>query len=85
MAWLSRRIAAADQARIFEEFTQLDGGANRANQGTGLGLALSRRLLELMKGSVRVHSNAGHGSVFTISLPAARKPRESSGAEVRAA
>jgi PAS domain S-box-containing protein len=68
-------IAAEDQARIFNEFTQLDAGANRANQGTGLGLALSRRLLELMNGTVRVESTAGVGSTFTVSLPAARKPR----------
>jgi PAS domain S-box-containing protein len=68
-------IAAEDQARIFNEFTQLDSGVNRANQGTGLGLALTRRLLELMNGTVKVESRPGTGSVFTLSLPAARKPR----------
>ena len=68
-------IPAAYQARIFEEFTQLDSGANRASPGTGLGLALSRRLLELMDGSVRVESEPGRGSVFTISVPAVRKPK----------
>jgi protein-histidine pros-kinase len=78
-------IMAADQARIFEEFTQVDAGANRASQGTGLGLALSRRLMELMKGSVTVESSAGRGSVFTVSLPAARKPRERARATVKAA
>jgi PAS domain S-box-containing protein len=68
-------IAASNHTRIFEEFTQLDAGANRASQGTGLGLALSRRLLELMNGSVSVESEPGRGSVFTVSLPAARRPR----------
>jgi two-component system cell cycle sensor histidine kinase PleC len=68
-------IAVGDQARIFNEFTQLDSGVNRANQGTGLGLALTRRLLELMNGTVKVQSTPGSGSVFTVALPAARKPR----------
>jgi signal transduction histidine kinase len=78
-------IPAADQARIFDEFTQLDAGANRAAYGTGLGLALSRRLMELMEGTVRVDSVPGRGSVFTISMRAARAPRRKATAATRAA
>jgi len=60
-------ICEADHERIFEEFTQLAEG--RRAGGTGLGLTLTRRLVEAMGGSVRVASRLGHGSTFTIRLP----------------
>jgi signal transduction histidine kinase len=62
-------IAAEDQARIFEEFQQTDIGA-RQPEGTGLGLALSKRLIELHGGRIWVNSELGSGSMFTFALPA---------------
>jgi signal transduction histidine kinase len=62
-------IAAEDQARIFEEFQQTDIGA-RQPEGTGLGLALSKRLIELHGGRIWVDSQLGSGSMFTFALPA---------------
>jgi signal transduction histidine kinase len=61
-------IAPEDQQRIFEEFQQTDVGA-QASEGTGLGLALSKRLVELHGGRIWVESERGHGSRFTFSLP----------------
>ena len=62
-------IAAEDQSRIFEEFQQVDSGAGRAQQGTGLGLTLTRRFAHLHNGEVTVKSGVGMGSTFTLSLP----------------
>lgn len=62
-------IAAADQARLFRPFVQLDSSLARKHQGTGLGLALVARLTELHGGGVSLESEPGHGSRFTISLP----------------
>ena len=62
-------IAAADQARLFRPFVQLDGGLRRANEGAGLGLALVARLAELHDGRVALESAPGQGSRFTITLP----------------
>jgi signal transduction histidine kinase/DNA-binding LytR/AlgR family response regulator len=62
-------IQAADLGRLFVEFQQLDGGASKRHQGTGLGLALTRRLVEAQGGSVGVRSTPGEGSVFHAVLP----------------
>ena len=62
-------ISAQDLPRLFVEFQQLDSGASRRHQGTGLGLALTRRLAELQGGSVQVQSTPGRGSTFTVLLP----------------
>ncbi len=61
-------IAPEDQERIFEEFEQVDTGEQR-RQGTGLGLALTRRLAELHGGRVWVESQPGAGSRFMVELP----------------
>lgn len=63
-------IAPADQELIFEEFTQIEGQLQRKHRGTGLGLPLSRKLAELLGGTVSVRSALGQGSTFTLELPA---------------
>jgi signal transduction histidine kinase/DNA-binding response OmpR family regulator len=55
---------------IFEEFRQVDGSSTRAHSGSGLGLALVRRLAGLLGGEVAVQSQLDEGSTFTISIPA---------------
>jgi signal transduction histidine kinase len=66
-------IVPEDQERIFEEFVQVEPGSPDAGvRGTGLGLAMSRRLLILMGSSIRLISTPGKGSVFTIAVPVAR-------------
>jgi signal transduction histidine kinase/CheY-like chemotaxis protein len=62
-------IAESDQKEIFQEFHQVDNGPGRKHEGTGLGLALTRRFAVLHGGDVRVSSSPGNGSVFTLSLP----------------
>ncbi len=62
-------IQPADLGRLFVEFQQLDGGAAKRHQGTGLGLALTRRLVEAQGGTVGVRSTPGQGSVFHAVLP----------------
>ena len=62
-------IADADQQRLFVEFQQLDAGADKRHAGTGLGLALVRRLAEAQGGTVGVESRLGHGSTFSVTLP----------------
>jgi signal transduction histidine kinase/DNA-binding response OmpR family regulator len=63
-------IAAEDQARIFEEFQQAPGVNASTREGTGLGLALARKFVELHGGRLGVNSKLGVGSTFTFSLPA---------------
>ena len=62
-------ISAADQKYLFEEFHQIDSSTARHQEGTGLGLALTKRFAQLHGGEVSVVSELGKGSVFTISLP----------------
>jgi signal transduction histidine kinase/DNA-binding response OmpR family regulator/CHASE3 domain sensor protein len=62
-------IADADLNRLFREFQQLDAGHGRHQEGTGLGLALTKRFAELHGGEVKVQSVPGEGSTFTLRLP----------------
>jgi signal transduction histidine kinase len=61
-------IRPEDMPRLFREFEQIHAGALSAN-GTGLGLALTRKLVELHSGRITVESEAGRGSTFTVELP----------------
>src|SRR5262245_51497105 len=61
-------IAPEDQEAIFEEFRQV-GTADKKVEGTGLGLALSRKFVELHGGRIWVESEVGKGSAFTFTLP----------------
>jgi signal transduction histidine kinase/CheY-like chemotaxis protein len=65
-------ISAEDQARIFLEFEQADGSSTRKFGGTGLGLTISKRIVERMAGSIAVESVPGAGSTFRVSLPLPR-------------
>ncbi len=62
-------IAQADMPRLFEAFGQLDSGLSRRAEGTGLGLALTRKLVELQGGHIEVTSSPGTGSTFSVLLP----------------
>src|SRR5207248_3432388 len=62
-------IAPQDVGRLFVEFQQLDAGAAKSHGGTGLGLALTRRLVEAQGGSVGLRRTVGKGSVFHAILP----------------
>jgi PAS domain S-box-containing protein len=60
-----------DMDRIFEEFEQADGSSTRAHGGAGLGLAISKRIVEALGGSISVTSDFGLGSEFAFDVPAA--------------
>jgi signal transduction histidine kinase/CheY-like chemotaxis protein len=62
-------IAREDQERIFEEFVQVESELQTRVKGTGLGLPLSKRLVELLGGTIRVESEIGMGSTFHVRLP----------------
>jgi signal transduction histidine kinase len=61
-------IAPTDQDTVFEEFRQV-GTADKKAEGTGLGLALSRKFIELHGGTIRVQSEVGRGATFSFTLP----------------
>jgi CheY-like chemotaxis protein/anti-sigma regulatory factor (Ser/Thr protein kinase) len=62
-------ISPADQAKLFQPFMQIDSNLNRKYEGTGLGLALVKRLVELHDGVVSLQSEPGRGSCFSVRLP----------------
>jgi GAF domain-containing protein len=62
-------IAPEDQARIFEEFRQVGGDYAHKKEGTGLGLTLAKKFVELHGGGIWVESEVGKGSTFTFTLP----------------
>jgi GAF domain-containing protein/CheY-like chemotaxis protein len=68
-------MTAEQMAKLFEEFSQADASTARRFGGTGLGLAITRKLARMMGGDVRVTSEMGKGSVFTVRLPVSGDPR----------
>ncbi len=62
-------IPVEDQSHIFERFYQVNGQHQTKKSGTGIGLALTRELIELHKGNISVQSQPGEGSLFTVKLP----------------
>ena len=63
-------MSAEQVLKLFQAFTQADASTTRRFGGTGLGLALTRSFCQMMGGDVTVHSEAGQGSTFTITIPA---------------
>ena len=66
-------IPAEQMPELFKEFSQLDTGDGKRYAGTGIGLALSRRLARALGGEIEVESKVGKGSTFTLVLPRARR------------
>jgi CheY-like chemotaxis protein len=62
-------IAVQDMAKLFQPFTQVNDASNRQIGGTGLGLIISKKLIELMGGKIKVSSHPGAGSCFIVELP----------------
>lgn len=62
-------IAEEDMQRLFQTFVQIDSGLGRRYEGTGLGLSLVKKLVELSGGAVGVESQLGKGSRFSVWLP----------------
>jgi signal transduction histidine kinase len=62
-------IQAEHLPTLFQAFQQIDTGISRMHEGTGLGLAISRRLADRLGGDIKVESEFGRGSVFTLILP----------------
>jgi len=67
-------LTAEQQVKLFQDFTQADSLTSRHYGGTGLGLALSRKLARMMGGDVTVTSEPGKGSIFTVRLPGGATP-----------
>ncbi len=62
-------IPLEDQKRIFDRFVQLDAGPMRSHRGHGLGLSITKALVDLMQGSITLISTPGEGTRFTVTLP----------------
>lgn len=63
-------IDPAEQKRIFDRFVQLETGATRSHRGQGLGLSIVKALVDLLQGTLLLHSVPGEGALFTVAFPA---------------
>jgi signal transduction histidine kinase len=68
-------IAKRDRKRVFDRFYRVDNLLTRQTEGSGLGLSISKRIIEAHGGKLTVRSELGKGSTFTIHLPAAKEAR----------
>jgi two-component system, cell cycle sensor histidine kinase PleC len=68
-------IGPEDQAKVFEDFRQLDTSPARGYGGTGLGLSICRRLAQMLDGTIELDSELGSGSTFALRLPARLRRR----------
>jgi two-component system, OmpR family, phosphate regulon sensor histidine kinase PhoR len=62
-------ISAVDQERIFERFFKADKSRTQSNGGSGLGLSIAKKIVDMHQGSISVQSQVGAGSIFTVTLP----------------
>ncbi|EGG21111.1 histidine kinase [Cavenderia fasciculata] len=69
-------IKQRDFDKLFQRFSQIDSGVNRAYDGSGLGLSICKQLIELMNGEIGINSKIGEGSIFHFSLEMAKPPSE---------
>ena len=76
-------IAAEQLPFIFDRFFQADDSLSRKTQGTGIGLALTKELAELHRGTIEVHSTPGKGTTFTVSLPLVQENASTETQELR--
>ncbi|MCL2180175.1 MAG: ATP-binding protein [Treponema sp.] len=68
--------------KLFDEYTRFNTEANRTTAGAGLGMNITKRLVDLMNGSIEVHSEMGKGSVFTVHIPQKRIGEEVCGKDI---
>ena len=80
-------IPPADQEHVFERFYRVDKSHSKRSEGTGLGLSIVKRVAMFFGGSVKLESEVGRGSTFTVSLPGRKDPRggENGGAKPQGA
>ena len=69
-------IDTCDQGKLFKPFSQIDGSLTRKYGGTGLGLVISKKLTELMSGTIAFESQSGLGSQFSVTIPFGRSQQE---------
>src|SRR5258708_5077177 len=63
-------ISETDQARVFERFFKADKSRTRSNGGSGLGLSIAKRIVDMHQGAIGIESKLGAGTTFTVTLPA---------------
>ncbi len=76
-------IPREKQKIIFEEFRQAEEGYNRPYEGSGLGLSIARKCIELLHGSIRIESEPGKGTSFFLTLPSTAKQSEKQGPDIK--
>jgi len=78
-------IASADLSRLFRPFSQLESGLSRKHEGSGLGLALVKQLVELHGGALAVRTRVEHGTTFKVWLPYREGPQADTRGQAAAA